>query len=92
MLMISLSGEIRSVRENNPSWKSKSRIIGRAGEKFCSTKIKCFNCGESDWLECSVNQKSKDQICNQCNKQYQIKCKKVTEKSYKKIFKSIIFL
>ena len=40
-----------------------------------------------NWLECNVNAKSKDQICKNCGKKYQIKCKNTTEKLYKNIKK-----
>ena len=79
---MSLQAEIKRVKEQNPLWKSNSRIIGRAAEIYSCEKIKCINCNEINWLECSINEKSKDQICKNCGKKYQIKSKKITQNSY----------
>jgi len=91
---MSLQEDIDEVKKEYPIWKSQSRILGRAGEKYCCKHLKCINCDSSNWLECITNEKSKDQICKKCNKKYQIKCKKITEKQYSilmtnKIFKTI---
>ena len=75
---------INEVKKRKPLWSSKSRIIGRAGEIFCCKNIKCVECNSGDWLECVTNEKSKDQICKKCGKNYQIKCKNINEKSYNK--------
>lgn len=86
-----LQDYIDEVKLENPLWKSKSRIIGRAGEIFCCNCMKCIKCDSSNWLECITNEKSKDQICIKCNKKYQIKCKNITEKQYNNIMSSKIF-
>lgn len=88
---MSLQPQIDQVKEQHPSWKNNSRIIGRASELYCCEKIQCFKCNESNWIECDVNTKSKDQTCKKCGKEYQIKCKNTTEKSYKNIKKNGIF-
>tara|TARA_B100000683_G_scaffold151492_2_gene146609 strand:+ start:173 stop:679 length:507 start_codon:yes stop_codon:yes gene_type:complete len=85
---MSLLTQIDKVKEQNPLWKSNSRIIGRAAEIYSCEKIKCVKCNETNWLECNVNAKSKDKICKKCGKNYQIKCKKITEKSYNDIKKN----
>ena len=82
---------IEHVQRENPTWKSNSRIIGRACELYCCNNIKCLNCNSLNWLECVTNEKSKDQICKTCNKQYQIKCKNITPKQYNKIKSTIKF-
>jgi len=82
---MSLEQEIENVKNEHSEWKSKSRIIGRSGEKYCLKNLKCPLCNSSDWLECVTNEKSKDQICKQCKKKYQIKCKNINEKQCKKI-------
>ena len=79
---MSLKPQIDKVKEQNPKWKSNSRIIGRAAEIYACEKIKCIKCNENNWLECFVNSKSKDQICKTCGKKYQIKCKNTTKKLY----------
>jgi hypothetical protein len=84
---MSLKLEIDFVK-NNTEWKSVSRIIGRAGEIYCCNKLKCPNCNSKEWIECDVNKKSKDQICKICNKNYQIKCKKITTGQHTKIITS----
>jgi len=85
---MSLQDEIKRVKQDNPLWKSNSRIIGRAAEIFSCEKMKCIKCNEANWLECVTNEKSKDQICKNCGKKYQIKCKKITKKSYHTIKKN----
>lgn len=85
---MSLRPQIDKVKELYPSWKSESRIIGRAGEIYSCEKIQCLKCNKINWLECNVNAKSKDQICKNCKKNYQIKCKNTTEKSYNNIKKN----
>ena len=82
---MSLKEDIDVVKIENPAWKSNSRIIGRAGEKYCSKNMKCIECNSCDWLECITNEKSKDQICNNCKKNYQIKCKKIGKKQHSNI-------
>ena len=82
---ISLQECIDKVKTKHPLWKSASQIIGRAGEMYCYINMKCMICFSSDWLKCAINEKAKDQICDKCNKNYQIKCKKITKKQYKKI-------
>jgi type II restriction enzyme len=79
---MSLQPQIDKVKEQHPLWKSNSRIIGRAAEIYSCEKLKCIKCNEMNWLECIVNEKSKDQICKNCGKKYQIKCKNTTEKLY----------
>ncbi len=88
---MSLAEEIKTVKHNNPGWKSNSRIVGRAGEIYCGEKMKCVYCDNFDWLKCATNEKSKDLICNNCNKKYQIKCKKATARSFTKIVKERVF-
>ena len=88
---MSLQPQIDKVKEQNPLWKSNSRIIGRAAEIYSCEKIQCIKCNEMNWLECIVNAKSKDQICKNCGKKYQIKCKNTTEKEYNKLKKTRIF-
>lgn len=88
---MSLQHEIYEVENINPHWKSKSRIIGRACELYCCKHIRCINCNSNDWLECKTNEKSKDQICNKCNKKYQIKCKSSSEKQIRNIIKNNVF-
>ena len=85
---MSLEFYINKVKEQNPLWKNNSRIIGRAAEIYSCEKIKCIKCNEMNWLECNVNEKSKDQICKNCGKKYQIKCKNISEKSYNNIKKN----
>ena len=85
---MSLDLYINKVKEQNPLWKNNSRIIGRAAEIYSCEKIKCIKCNEMNWLECNVNEKSKDQICKNCGKKYQIKCKNISEKSYNNIKKN----
>ena len=85
---MSLQQQINKVKEDNPSWKSNSRIIGRAAEIYSCEKIKCIKCNEMNWLECDINAKSKDQICKKCGKKYQIKCKNTTKKLYNNIKKN----
>ena len=85
---MSLQPQIDKVKEEKPSLKNNSRIIGRAAEKYSYEKIKCIKCNEINWLECNVNEKSKDQICKNCGKKYQIKCKNISEKSYNNIKKN----
>ena len=91
---MSLKQYIDKVKMDKPHWKSKSQIVGRAGEKYFYNNIKCLECSEKNLLECKINEKSKDIICRSCNKKYQIKCKKYTQSKYnnlkkKKIFKTI---
>jgi len=88
---MSLQNAIDTVKKQNPLWKNNSRIIGRASEIYCCIHMKCTECNSSDWLECITNEKSKDQICNTCKKQYQIKCKKTTPKQCNTIKTSQIF-
>ena len=88
---MSLQEYIDKVKASNPQWKSNSRIIGRASEIYCYKNIKCLNCDISELFECSTNEKSKDQICHKCNKKYQIKCKKITNKQHENILKTKIF-
>lgn len=85
---MSLQSYIDTVKSENPKWKSNSRIIGRAGELYCCYNLKCVTCKSLDWLECKTNEKSKDQICKNCSKKYQIKCKSVNEKQYTDILKN----
>ena len=85
---MSLQLHINKVKEQNPFWKNNSRIIGRAAEIYSYEKIKCIKCNEINWLECNVNEKSKDLICENCGKKYQIKCKNISEKSYNNIKKN----
>ena len=80
--MSSLQPLIDKVKVQNPLWKSNSRIIGMAAEIYSCKKLSCRKCNEINWLGCNVNEKSKDQICKNCGKKYQIKCKKITEKCY----------
>lgn len=82
---MSLQQQVDKVKEDNPLWKSNSRIIGRAAEIYCCEKIKCIKCNEMNWSECDTNTKSKDQICKNCGKKYQIKCKNITKKLYNNI-------
>ena len=56
-----------------------------AAEIYACEKLSCRKCNEMNWFVCNVNEKSKDQICKNCGKKYQIKCKNVTEKSYNNI-------
>lgn len=84
---MSLQQQINKVKEDNLSWKSNSRIIGRAAEIYSCQKIKCIKCNEMNWLECDINAKSKDEICKKCGKKYQIKCKNTTKKLYNNIKK-----
>jgi type II restriction enzyme len=85
---MSLQQQIDKVKEDNPLWKSNSRIIGRAAEIYSFKNIICQNCNEMNWLECDINAKSKDQICKNCGKKYQIKCKNTTKKLYNNIKKN----
>ena len=82
---MSLQQQVDKVKEDNPLWKSNSKIIGRAAEIYCCEKIKCIKCNEMNWLECDTNEKSKDLICKNCEKNYQIKCKKITKNQYNNI-------
>ena len=84
---MSLQPQIDKVKEQKPLWKSNSRIIGRAAEIYSCEKFQCIKCNEMNWLECIINAKSKDQICKNCGKKYQIKCKNISEKSYNNIKK-----
>lgn len=70
-------------KTENPHWKSPSRIMGRAGEIFCSENIKCPECN-SKLSECKINQKSKDFSCKNCGKDYQVKCFGVTTREFNK--------
>jgi len=88
---MSLQPQIDKVKQQNPLWKSNSRIIGRAAEIYSCEKIQCIKCNEMNWLECNINTKSKDQICKNCGKKYQIKCKNTTEKLYNNIKKNSEF-
>jgi type II restriction enzyme len=90
-IIMSLQPHIDTVKTQNPLWKSNSRIIGRAGEIYSCEKLQCLKCNEIDWLECTVNSKSKDQICKNCGKKYQIKCKNITEKLFNNIKKNSEF-
>ena len=77
--MASLSTEVNKVKiENN--WKSQSRIVGRAAELFCCVNFTCPRCNSCEWLECVINEKSKDQVCNSCKHNFQIKCKGLKNK------------
>jgi type II restriction enzyme len=70
---------IKEVKQNT-NWKSESRIIGQASEIYIEKNINCIMCKSS--LEmCKVNEKSYDLICINCSKKYQIKSKKISEKS-----------
>lgn len=82
---MSLQPYIEEIRNKNPKWKNNSRIIGRACEIYYYRNSICMSCNSSNWFECKINEKSKDQICNICKKKYQIKCKKINNKKYKKI-------
>lgn len=86
-MIMSLNPQIDKVKEQYPLWKSNSRIIGRAAELYSCEKIKCLRCNQINWLECVINQKSTDQICKNCGKKYQIKCKNTFEKAYDNIKK-----
>lgn len=88
---MSLQKSIDEVKMIFPLWKSKSRIIGRAGEIYCYKNMKCIKCNASDWKECTINEKSKDQICKKCNKKYQIKCKNISKNYYNKLKKTLKF-
>ena len=79
------------VQQKYPKWKNNSRIIGKAAEKYCYDHINCLVCNSSHWYECQTNEKSKDLICIQCNKKYQIKCKNITQKEHTNIVKNKIF-
>jgi len=82
---------VDAVKTSNPAWKSNSRILGRAAEIYCCSHLKCPNCSSCDWLECVTNEKSKDQICRHCNKQFQIKCKKMNRQEYRRLVDTRIF-
>ena len=82
---MSFQNSINEVKTQHPSWNSTSRIVGRAGEIYCCRNIKCMCCGSLDWLECVTNEKSQDQICKNCDKKYQIKCKNITQGAYRKV-------
>lgn len=88
---MSLLDYINRVKILHPLWKSQSRIIGRASEIYSCENIKCIECDIIYWLEYDTNEKSKDQVCKKCNKKYQIKCKKITERFYEKLKKETIF-
>ncbi len=74
-------GKIRA----DTGWSSQSRIVGYAGECYCLDHLYCPCCGEKDWFECRVNEKSKDITCKSCNQNFQIKCKQISSKGHKRI-------
>ena len=65
---MALTDIIKEVKVENPLWKSKSRIVGRAGEIYCRKHLNCLKCNSTDWYESAVNEKSTDQICTRCKK------------------------
>lgn len=76
---------VAEVMTTNPFWTSNSRILGRAAELYTCRAVKCPRCSADNWLECVTNEKSKDQVCQSCNKQFQIKCKKMTQKQIDRV-------
>jgi type II restriction enzyme len=55
------------------NWKSKSRIIGEAGEIYIKNNLQCQRCNIQDFDKCKTNEPSKDLVCNNCGQRYQIK-------------------
>ena len=49
-IIMSLQPQIDKVKEQNSSWVSNSRIIGRAGEIYSCDNIQCIKCNEINWL------------------------------------------
>ena len=88
---MSLKLYIDKIKIDKPHWKSKSQIIGKAGEKYFYHNLKCLECLQTNLLECKINEKSKDIICKSCNKKYQIKCKKYSQSEYNNLKKKRIF-
>jgi type II restriction enzyme len=67
------------ITEKN-DWKNESRIVGEACEEYVKTNIKCLRCNNNNFRKCQINEKSKDLICIDCDKKYQIKAKRVTQR------------
>lgn len=50
-----------------------------------------MKCDSTDWLECVTNEKSKDQVCKNCGKKYQIKCKTSTKRAFDTVSTTLAF-
>ena len=48
------------------NWKSKSRIVGEAGEIYIKDHLQCQRCNIQDFDKCKTNEPSKDLVCNNC--------------------------
>lgn len=72
---------VNKIKELNPHWKTKSRIVGEAVELWAEENLTCPKCHsktiENKSLQkLTANYKSVDLICNCCSAKIQIKAKK----------------
>ena len=85
LIKVSLSFYLENI---NPNWISKSRIYGEAVENWVAENIKCDCLGS--YIIQKANYKSVDGICENCQKQIQIKASKKIFKPNKNNFLKIM--
>ena len=74
-----------SIKIREPTWKSRARISGEAGELLFYKKMVCPNCNSRNLHKYGNNTPSKDFKCLECNQDYQIKNRGVYKKEYEKM-------
>jgi len=77
-----------SIKIREPTWKSRARISGEAGELLFYKKMACPNCNSRNLHKYGNNTPSKDFKCLECNQDYQIKNRGVYKKEYEKMIKA----